>query len=108
MDKIPVSWLTYTDAPSRGYWDQGMLEDVFNNRMWQTGYEFDHRESLKGLDGSVIIFPARNQVKFLDQLNKDIAKLKWVVLFLTGDEESDFPVEKIKHPNIKIWVMSPP
>jgi hypothetical protein len=50
---------------------------------------------------------ARNQSKFVDQLNKDISKLKWVLLFLTGDEESDFPIEKIKHPNIKIWVMSP-
>jgi hypothetical protein len=110
MDKIPVIWLNYGDGPDRGYWDQGMLEDVFNNQMWPTGYEFEHFTNLATASlstGSIIVFPARNQIEYLNDLNRDISRMPWVILFLTGDEESDFPVEKIKHSNIKIWVMSP-
>lgn len=105
---IPVIWLNYLkDIQARGYWDMGMLEDVFHNRMWITGYEFEDRFDFKDCDGAVVIMAARNQADYIDQLNNDLAKLKWVVLFLTGDEESVFPIEKIDHPNIKIWVMSP-
>lgn len=109
--KINVFWLSYnSDTPSRGYWDMGMLEDVFSNKMWYTGYDFVHHEVgaiPENIDGGVIVFPARAQIKYLDELNSDIARMKWVVLFLTGDEEASFPIEKIKHDNIKIWVMSP-
>lgn len=112
---ISVIWQNYLadGSPSRGYWDQGMLEDTFSNKIWETGYEFDHYENIKlipalnFLNGAIIIFPARNQVKYLKELNDHLKQFPWVVLFITGDEESDFPVEKIKHPNIKIWVMSP-
>lgn len=105
---VPVVWLNYTDAPKRGYWDQGMVEDIFNNRMFDAGYKFFHLERLDdGLVGAVVIFAARNQTEFIARLNKDLAKLKWVILMLTGDEESAFPIEQIKHKHIKIWVMSP-
>lgn len=105
---IPVVWLQYEEGTiNRGYWDQGMLEDIFANKMWITGYEFSHHDSVEGLKGAVIVFPARNQVQFLNRLQEDINKLKWVILMLTGDEEAVFPVEQIKHPNIRIWVMSP-
>jgi hypothetical protein len=111
MDSIPVIWLNYLeDAPSRGYWDQGMLEDIFSNKMWRTGYEYIHVEAKEiplEVRGAVIIFPARNQVEFADRLNEGLKNLDWVVLMLTGDEESAFPVEKIEHDNIEIWVMSP-
>lgn len=107
---IPVVWLSYDpEVGGRNYWDMGMLEDIYSNRMWRTGYDFEHYDDHKipDVEGAVIIFPARNQVKFLERLNEDIAKLKWVVLMLTGDEEAAFPVEDVKHDNIEIWVMSP-
>lgn len=107
MAKIPVIWLNFLDnAPARGYWDQGIIEDIFANRIWPTGYEFDSTDKIDS-EGAIIVFPARNQVKFINELNNYLSNFTWVILFLTGDEESDFPVEKINHPNIKIWVMSP-
>ncbi len=109
--KIPVVFLSLNpETPERGYWDMGMLEDIFNGKMWKpaTSYEFEVVDSLEqAQDGAVIVFPARAQVDYLKELNALIKPLKWVVLMLTGDEEASFPVEKIKHPNIFIWVMSP-
>lgn len=109
--KIPVVFLSLNpDTPARGYWDMGMLEDIFSGQMWKpaTSYEFEVVDSLEQAgEGAIIVFPARAQVDYLKELNALIKPLKWVVLMLTGDEEASFPVEKIKHPNIFIWVMSP-
>lgn len=106
--KIPVVWLSFDgDTPAKGYWDHGIIEDLFANKLWNTGYEFEHKDSLEGLDGAIIVFPARAQVQFADRLNNKLNKLKWVVLLLTGDEEAIFPVERINHPNVRMWVMSP-
>lgn len=107
---IPVVWLNYEpDVIARGYWDQGMVEDMLANKMWETGYKFRHYEGWPEdrLRGAIVVFPARNQTQFTKRLNSDLAKLDWVILILTGDEESAFPVENIKHDNMEVWVMSP-
>lgn len=112
--KIPVIWLSYRDdTPSRGYWDHGIVNEIFDNKLWSVseGYSFVHLDSFDSHfqynSGAVVVLPARSHVDFIDKLNEDIAKLDWVVLVLTGDEESVFPVEKVFHDKIKIYVMSP-
>jgi len=108
---IPVVWLSLNPTtPGRGYWDQGMLESLFSHELWDAPHlpEFTHTESLEGItDGAIIVFPARAQVHYIDQLNELIKPLNWVILMLTGDEEAVFPFEKLSHPNMKLWVMSP-
>ena len=77
--KINVLWLNYNkELPGRNYWDQSMLEDVLSNRMWRTGYDFEHQEVHnipKGIDSAVIVLPARNQVEYIEELNKEIRNL---------------------------------
>lgn len=112
MPVISVVWLQFqNEIIARGFWDQGMIEDLLHNEMGTTGYDFDHYEGPflppSVQDGVIVVFPARNQVQYLDKLNAFIAMFPWVVLILTGDEESVFPIEQIEHPNIRIWVMSP-
>lgn len=107
---IPVLWLSLNpDTPPRGYWDMGILEDLFSNNLWATGYDFEHYENSlpKDCKGAVVVFPARAQVDYIKDLNELLATLDWVVLLLTGDEEAVFPKDKIKHNNIRIYVMSP-
>jgi hypothetical protein len=107
---IPVVWLSYDEKTiSRGFWDQAMLEALFSHELWRPvgAHDFKHLDSLDGLDGAVIVLPARSQVDYVDQLNVDIARLEWLVLILTGDEEAIFPFEKLNHNNAKLWVMSP-
>lgn len=109
MNSVPVVWLSYKDdVPARGYWDQGLLEDLFNKKLWNPvgGYDFDQVYSLEGIeDGAVIVYPSKSQG--VEELNEAIKNLKWVVLMLTGDEESEFPVEKVSHGNIRIWSIYP-
>lgn len=109
--KIPIVWLSYAEnTPPRGYWDQGIIEDLFSNNLWNpvNGFEFEHFEHEEyGITGAVVIVPARSHVGFVKDINRYIELLDWCVLLLTGDEEATFPVEDIKHKNIKIYVMSP-
>lgn len=109
--KIPVVFMSLNpDTPARGYWDMGMLEDVFSGKMWKpaTSYEFEVVDTLEEAgEGAIIVFPARAQVGYLSELNALIKPLKWVIIMLTGDEEASFDANKIRHPNAFIWVMSP-
>lgn len=108
--KIPVTYLSLnSDTPAKGYWDQGVIDDLVNNKLYPPGnkYKLDIVQPNDLKNGGIIIFPARSQVDYIDQLNKYLAKLDWAILVLTGDEEAVFPVDKIKHSNIKIWIMSP-
>ena len=119
MTKIPVVYLQYKPELPSGingeYWDQQMLRDLFSGEMWswEHGYEFEPTELFDGKEwgepvkGAVIVMPARQQTDQIAKLNADIAKLDWVVLMLTGDEESAFEHTLIDHPNMRLWVMSP-
>lgn len=111
--EINVVWQSYySDVPARGYWDMGMLDDLFSRELWSPvcGHSFVHRigfSELPGADGAVVVLPARRQIDVAERLNADIAKLKWVVLIIMGDEESSFPVSTLQHPNMKLWLMTP-
>lgn len=92
------------DTPPAGYWDHGLINDLLANKLWPTGYEFTEGDLT---DGGVIVFPARAQVDYAKQFREYLETLKWAIVFLTGDEESVFPVEEIDLPHVSIWVMSP-
>lgn len=111
--KINVVRLSYSEKiPPTGYWDHGLIDDLLNNKLYQTDYEFEHhisQGSFPKIDsrGVVIVMPARAQSQYIDRLNKDILKFDWVIILFTGDEENVFPYDEVEHPNCKIWVMSP-
>lgn len=109
---VAVCWLSYDEnTPSRDYWDQGMIEDMFSGQLWRVPnpYQFYHCTSLDEVKerGAIIVFPARAQVRYVERLNRDMERFDWVILMLTGDEEASFEVERIRHRNVRIWVMSP-
>jgi len=114
--KTYIAWHSYKkETPNRGYWDMQMLEDVFSRQMWTPvdANEFEHANSIQDVprtvDGCIVILAARHHAHemWTDKLNDDCARFKWVIFMLVGDEESVFPVWRIKHPNKRIWLMMP-
>lgn len=92
------------ENPPHSYWDHGMIDHLFER------FDFlkeEVRTIPEGVDGAVVVIPARNQAEDIAEINKELAKLRWCVVILTGDEESVFPFEQINHPNFRVWVMSP-
>lgn len=107
---INVTWLNYRhDAIPRGYWDQGILEDLFDGQIWSVpeGYEFVHHLSPPSYGGSIVVVPARHNASLVERLNSDVSHLEWVLFILTGDEEGIFPVDRLSHPNMAVWLMTP-
>lgn len=114
MDAVraPIIWANYAPgAIARGYWDQGLLEDL----LVQAQVEFSHFDSFAhfrtdawddGL-GAVVVVPGQFNVEHLDTLNADIEQLPWLLLVVTGDEEGRFPRDKVRHYNMQVWLQTP-
>lgn len=112
---IPVVWFSCRDeTPSRGYWDQQIVEDLL---AWQFGtpsqwWPFTHYTSseLHGdarFDVGVVVVPARHHVEHVAEVNAMLSRFNGVVVMLTGDEEQAFPVDDLKHENMAVWVQTP-
>lgn len=110
-EAVPVTWLNLNpDAPARGYWDQGTLEDLFSNNLWQPAghHVFEHIEGeMPPSTGSVVVIPARQNAENAEEINRILNGIEWVLVILTGDEDGEFPVELLQHPNMRVWLMTP-
>lgn len=113
---VDVIWVTNhpgTVIP-RFYWDQGILEALFDHSLWRPvgASTFRHHDGFDmvphPIDGAVVVVPARHHAGPDDiaWLNENIARLEWCLLILTGDEESAFPLCDVEHPRMIAWWMS--
>lgn len=112
--KLPVVWL---DAHLL-CWDEAMLDAAFAGA-WPLGYDTQHvvvddlaaaRRFLAkhpAERGAVVVVPARHHVDDIDAINDLLAQLSWCLVILTSDEERVFPVEKLEHPNMRVWIQTP-
>ena len=106
---IDVVFKSYTDAPDRGYWDQAFLEQIFEGEVWNpvNGYEWNITDLDKVDDGCILVIAARYPLEKIQEINDSIKNLRWVLVILASDEESLFPSEKLVHPNMMTYVMTP-
>lgn len=84
------------------YGEQRFLYNILQGKV-----EFEFDSPLDGLDGAVISIRACDNWNYVDKINEDIAKLKWCVIIITGNENSTGFYRLLKHPNMKVWVQTP-
>ncbi len=77
-------------------WDTTMLRDLLTGRFGPVP-DF----------GDVICISGRHHYDDVDAINAAIAKYQGVVVIIHSDEESLFPVERLVHPNMRLWVQTP-
>lgn len=106
MDRTFVVWKTYhkPEILGRGYWDQGLLEDIFKQGNFE--HVTNAREVPDG-EGAVVVINGRTHIEDARLLNKEIKTLAWVLFIETGDEEALFPWREVKHPLMRVWLMLP-
>jgi len=106
-DHLDVVWLSlHDDTIARGYWDQGLLEDVLAGA-YSTMPPVVHHLAPEGLDGATVVIPARHHAADADRINDLLSPLRWAVVILTGDEDAAFPAADLRHPRMRLWVQSP-
>jgi hypothetical protein len=84
-------------------WDFGFLKDF----LIDNDFTISNVKKLPKIDTAIVVLPARHHKDMEYLVNKQLANIKHVVLFLMGDEEADFVADLISHPSIHIWVQNP-
>lgn len=87
--------------------DQLMVRDLLSNAMWSpvNAYEFNETTIDKVKDGCILVVPGA--VQNARRINMLIANFRWVVIFNVSDETNIFEIDKLNHPNMKIWLQTP-
>lgn len=91
----------------RDQWDQNMLDELFDNRLYPTGLQFKREEGYPNARGGVLLIPGRYWHMHTAQISEVIGIYDWVLAMRTGDEEDLFDIHAVKHPNIRWWVQTP-
>lgn len=97
------------EIPPNDYWGYGLLNDFIDGNMWDVDLEFEKIETnkLDRCDQAIVVVPGEYHAELINDINKELKKINHVVLFVMADEEAKFPVEKIKHQSIHVWVQYP-
>jgi hypothetical protein len=84
-------------------WDYGLIKEIFDK------YEVKQIKvtNIPEGDRAFVVIPGPQTAGNEDLLSNELNKLSRVVLFVNGDENAKFNVDKIKHPNIEIWIQYP-
>lgn len=84
-------------------WDYGLLKEVFDK------YEIEQIKatSIPQTNRAIVVVPGAQNLGHEDSINKEIQNISRLVLFITGDEEGRFDINKISHPNAEIWIQYP-
>lgn len=100
---IPVARL----APGNQF-DQTLLDDLFDNRLYPTGLEFKRFDGYPPhVDGCVLLVPGRYWAKRCTEISEAISRYQWVLFIRTGDEEDELDIDRIVHSNVKFWLQTP-
>jgi hypothetical protein len=84
-------------------WDYGLLKEVFDK------YQIEQVRvtSIPKTERAFVVVPGPQNLGYEESVNKEIQNVSRLVLFITGDEEGKFDIEKISHPNAEIWIQYP-
>jgi len=81
-------------------WDYGLLKEIFDKH----GVDQTRVTDIPKADKAFVVIPGPQTAGNEELLSNELSKLSRVVLFINGDETGRFDVNKIKHPNIEIWI----
>jgi hypothetical protein len=84
-------------------WDYGLIKEIFDK------YEINQIKVTKipESERAFVVIPGPQTAGNENILSKELSKISRVVLFINGDENARFDVDKIIHPNIEIWIQYP-
>jgi len=84
-------------------WDYGLIKEIFDK------YEVNQIKvtSIPKGERAFVVIPGPQTAGNEELLCNELNKLSRVVLFINGDENARFDVDKISHPNIEIWIQYP-
>jgi hypothetical protein len=109
-----VFWLAKPDVCTQCRWDEMFVEDLVGGAQKRPATLPGDVEHIRYMDShpgdsgpTMFVLPGGNHVDDVDLVNAVLADFGEVILFITSDEGSNFPVEKLNHPNLRLWIQVP-
>jgi hypothetical protein len=92
-------------------WDEMFVEDLWLGKV-KRPHGFPeisvHRVvTLPFVAHAVVSIPAGALLEEVAWVQREITHIEHLVLFLTSDEGALFPIDKLKHPDMTLWVQTP-
>ena len=84
-------------------WDYGLLKEIFN----KYNIEQIKVNALPIEDRAFVVIPGPQNIGHEKHIAKELQNISRLVLFITGDEEGVFDIDRIDHPNAEIWIQYP-
>jgi hypothetical protein len=84
-------------------WDYGLLKEMFD----KYSIEQIKVNSLPIEERAFVVIPGPQNIGHEEDISKELKNISRLVLFITGDEEGVFGIDKINHPNAEIWIQYP-
>jgi hypothetical protein len=81
-------------------WDYGLLKEIFDK------YNIQQIKvnSLPIEERAFVVIPGPQNIGHEEDISKELKNISRLVLFITGDEEGVFGIDKINHPNAEVWI----
>lgn len=90
-----IVWLSLRkETPARFYWDQSLLEHYFK--------DCQHYTEIGDLKEAIVVIPGAYQNELIKDINKELKKLDKCIVIITSDEENNFNIDALEHPNMEI------
>lgn len=84
-------------------WDYGLLKEIFD----KYNVEQIKVNALPIEDRAFVVIPGPQNIGHEKHIAKELQNISRLVLFITGDEEGVFDIDRIDHPNAEIWIQYP-
>lgn len=84
-------------------WDYGLLKEIFD----KYNVEQIKVNALPIEDRAFVVIPGPQNIGHEKHIAKELQNISRLVLFITGDEEGVFDIDRINHPNAEIWIQYP-
>lgn len=96
-----VIWLSVKEGtPARGYWDQKLLEELFE------GQQHIETDFVPNVEDPIIVIPGAYQGEYINEINTQIQRLKGCTVIITSDEENNFPIDELSHENMRVYAQN--
>lgn len=79
------------------YWDQTLLRELLKDC---NNYQAYFPDTVKE---AIVVIPGAYLGKEIDLINRDLQKLDRCKVIITSDEENNFPIDELEHPNMEVY-----
>lgn len=110
MTAVSVLWLSMEGRErAEDKWDSYLVKELLAGDRYEHHYVTYVLGEPGQFLGAIVVIPGGLHAddEGVQWLCDELAKLEWVVLVITADEGSLFPIDRINHPNMRVWLQTP-